>query len=130
MYNSIFYKPDATEIELLSAVCIFDDYIEYTGDTMLEQGQSKILAEMMKACGHTNSDIRHSAAYGVGLCSQAMPAETFAPHVQTAVQLLANIIKIPDARSEDNTSATDSAIGSLGKIALLHCNEVIPDWLS
>lgn len=130
MYNSIFYKPDATEIELLSAVCIFDDYIEYTGDTMLEQGKSKILDEMMKACNHTNSDIRHSASYGVGLCSQAMPAEVFSPYAQASVQLLANIIKMPDSRSEDNTSATDSAIGALGKVALFHCNDIIPDWLS
>ena len=59
-----------------------------------------------------------------------MPAEAFSPYAQTAVQLLANIIKLPDARSEDNTSATDSAIGALGKIALYHCNDIIPDWLS
>jgi hypothetical protein len=69
MYGQIFYKPDATEIELLSAVCIFCDYIEFTGDLMLDSGKCVILDEMLKACTHTNVDIRHSAAYGIGLCA-------------------------------------------------------------
>jgi hypothetical protein len=39
MYGQIFYKPDATEIEILSAVCIFCDYVEHTGDLIIDNGK-------------------------------------------------------------------------------------------
>jgi hypothetical protein len=58
MYSSLFYKQNATDIETLSAVCIFDDYVEHTGDAMLENGKSKILEELMKFCSHANADVR------------------------------------------------------------------------
>lgn len=78
MYSQLFYKPDATDIEIQSAVCIFDDYVEHTGDLMIENGKSVVLDEMIKFSLHGNADVRQSSAYGIGICSQLLAPEMFA----------------------------------------------------
>jgi len=69
MYSQLFYKPNATDIEIQSAVCIFDDYVEHTGDLMVENGKSIVLDEMIKFALHGNADVRQSSAYGIGVCA-------------------------------------------------------------
>ena len=56
-------------MELLSAVCIFDDYVEHTGDAMVESGKSKVLEELIRFSVHKNADVRQSSAYGIGVCA-------------------------------------------------------------
>ena len=92
IYGEIFYKPDATKAEINHAICIFDDYMEHTGDVMLENGKSIVLDELLKACTHSDADIRQSASYGVGLAATFMPQELFAGYASSALQQLHSII--------------------------------------
>ena len=43
MYLHIFTKPQPTTKELVSAICIFDDYSEHTHDLMWENGKSPLI---------------------------------------------------------------------------------------
>lgn len=107
-------------------MCIFDDYVEHTGDLMIENGKSVVLDEMIKFSLHGNADVRQSSAYGIGVCSTLLAPEMFAVYKNDALSKLSTIITAQNSREPDNVSSTECAIGALGKIAVAHSPDIIP----
>jgi len=68
--------------------------------------------------------------FGLGVCAQAVDSNTFSPFLAKTLEMVRNALKDPKARSEDYTVATDCAVGALGKLALLHNNGLIEEWLN
>ncbi|CAG9321782.1 unnamed protein product [Blepharisma stoltei] len=130
MYAQLFFKEKATDEELLSAICIFDDYVEFTQDLMWDSGRSRLTEQMLKFANHKNADIRQSAVYGVGVCAQTVDQATFAPYVNSAVEAVRTIINDGKARSDEYNVATDCAVGALGKLAIFQRNDLIEEWLN
>lgn len=130
MYAQLFFKEKATEEELLSAVCIFDDYVEFTQDLMWDSGRSRLMEQMLKYSTHKNPELRQSAIYGVGVCAQTVDTATFSTYVNNAVDSVRLILTDPNARTEEYNIATDCAVGALGKIAVYHRNDLIEEWLN
>lgn len=130
LYGEIFTKEGATENEILAAICIFDDYVENTQDLMWTGNTSPILEQMVKFAYHKNANIRQSAVFGLGVCAQAIDSNTFSPFLAKTLEMVRNVLKDPKARTEDYTVATDCAVGALGKLALLHNNGLIEEWLN
>lgn len=63
--------------------------------------------------------IVHSAAYGLGIICQRLSKEAFKQMRNDILQTISNIVTAPDAFStETKAGAAESAIGTLGKIAL------------
>ena len=130
LYAELFVKESPSDVELLSAVCIFDDYVEHTGDVMVSEGRSLIWEQFLRCCEHTNPDIRQSAVFGIGLCAQFAPADVWAYHQAQSLKCVQDFLQDPQARSPELTVATDCAVSSLGKIALYQDANLLDAWLS
>jgi hypothetical protein len=130
IYAELFYKHNSSDIEILSAICVFDDYIEHTHDLMLNEGKSPLLEHLIKYSYSSNPDIRQSAVYGVGLCAQLMNAQVMSQYLEHCLNAVISIISRQDAFNEDLASSTECAIGAYGKLALYHLPEYIPNWLT
>lgn len=130
IYAELFYKQNTSDMEILSAICVFDDYIEHTHDLMLNEGKSPLLEHLIKYSYHTNPDIRQSAVYGVGLCAQLLERQVMIQYLEHSLNAVMNILTRPEAHSEDLVTSTECAIGAFGKLALYHLHEYIPQWLS
>ena len=128
LYGEIFYKSFACESEILNALCLFCDYIEYTGDALIQDFRCPLLDEFIKYSYHQNPLIRQTSAYGIGLCAQKVP-ELFNNYLASAIEALKFVITLKNPSIEAVLSA-ESAAGALGKIAILYRSDLIPVWLS
>lgn len=130
LYSELLTKPHATDVEKLSAICIFDDYIEFTQDLMFDNGKSPIVDQLLAYSSHSNADIRQSAVYGLGVSADLTESAVFQPYLEPALKSISDILTAQNARSEENTVATDCAVGALGKIALKHRSDLVHTWLT
>eukprot|EP01101_Sappina_pedata_P007334 TRINITY_DN3845_c0_g1_i1.p1 TRINITY_DN3845_c0_g1~~TRINITY_DN3845_c0_g1_i1.p1 ORF type:complete len:1088 (+),score=593.45 TRINITY_DN3845_c0_g1_i1:90-3353(+) len=96
------------------AVCIFDDIIEHGGPAGLNYLQH--FAPLVIQYMHdTDSGVRQSALYGVGICAQFC-GETFAPAVPECINRLTVVINDPNAKTDENVHSTENAVSAFGKI--------------
>lgn len=130
LYGEVFFKEGATDGEILSAICIFDDYVENTQDLMWAGNSSPILEQMLKFSTHKNADIRQSAVFGIGVCAQSVDSTTFSPFLAQALSNIKTVLTDPKARNDTYTIATDCAVGALGKIALYHNAGLLEEWVN
>ncbi|CAG9323812.1 unnamed protein product [Blepharisma stoltei] len=130
LYGELLYKPNATENEILYAICVFCDYVEFTGDLIAIDGNSPVLEQLIKNCYQVNVDIRQTSAYGLGLAAQFGDRAIFRRYLQETLKALNYIISLPDCKSEQLFVSTECAVGALGKIAIFHQPELIPAWLN
>jgi len=112
-----------------SMICILDDIIESCG----EAGYSlfpHIIPPIMSSCvinQNNSSDVVQSAAFGLGVAGQ-YGRQHFVKYAVQSMQVLSNIVLRPDAKSEDNITATENAISAIGKI-LSHLPEHFGQYL-
>ena len=130
LYGQIFQKQDATDNEVLWAICIFDDYLEFTGDLLVDTEGSALLNQFLKFCYHSNSDIRQSAAYGLGLAAQFGDPSVFQSYLIQVCEALHYILSLPNAKSKELLVSSECAVGALAKVALFHKPDLVPEWLS
>lgn len=130
MYSELLTKQNATDGEKLTAICIFDDYVEYTHDLMFENGKSPIVEQLLGYSSHENVDIRQSAVYGLGVCADLCDSNTFSSYLEATLKAVSDMVTVADARTPENTVATDCAVGALGKIALKHRQDLVHTWLT
>ena len=129
-YEALLAKAGASDVETLSAVCIFDDYMEHTEDVLiLPDGRIPLLEKLFSLLGHEDSSVRQSSIYGVGIIADLTPAQVFGRYVETAVQACSALICRSDARSDSLLDVTECAVGALGKIALKHNPQAVEFWL-
>ena len=108
--------PDKSPEERRIAICVFDDVMEHAS----EGGASVryldgFAGPCFAGCADPDADVRQASVYGVGVMAQRL-GQHFTPHVPNALRALAGVISAPDARSEENASATENAISALGKL--------------
>jgi hypothetical protein len=106
------------------ALCLMDDVIQYSA-----AGAAKFMPQVMPLllAGAADRDavIRQCAVYGLGQAAQHR-GQGFRPHAAAAVAAILAVVRAPDARSEDNLTATENAVSALGKILELHPDCVDP----
>jgi len=129
-----FLAPARRPQDHMMALCAFDDIIEHGApDPRVLQYAQQVLPSLIQFLGDKDTDVRQSAAYGVGVCA-VVAAQAFAPVTQQAFEGLNKLIADPEARSEENSCTTDNAISAMGKIAFYHSNSldanaIVPAWL-
>lgn len=129
-YEALLAKVCASDVETLSAVCVFDDYLEHTGDlSILPDGRIPLLEKFFSLAGHRDASVRQSSIFGVGLIASLSPPQAFAVYSETAVQSCSALICTAEARSEALLDVTECAVGALGKVALRHRPEAVEFWL-
>ncbi|OMJ75278.1 hypothetical protein SteCoe_25637 [Stentor coeruleus] len=129
LLGGLLYDPESTDDEIISSLCLFCDYIEYTGDLLFNQDSSLILSALVKLAYHPNPAIRQCAAYGIGLGATYGNPQVFIIHQTQCVDACKNILANPQALTEDLIECTECAAGSIGKIALKYSEDLIPIWI-
>ena len=114
---------------LLSAVCVFDDYMEYCGEFCWVDGSSFIIENLLTHAVTSDAKVRQSALYGIGVAAQ-FAGELFNKYSALAVQKIQEVLNDPAARTPEYSEATDCAVGAMGKLALFQQAELVPAWLS
>lgn len=66
-----------------------------------------------------DEDIRQCCQYGLGLLAEHIPA-AFVQVLPQALEKILRVIQHPQAREDDNESATDNAVSALGKVIEFH----------
>jgi hypothetical protein len=113
------YK-NLTESELLDATCFFCDFIEYSyrhsGDSapMISELLAKYIEIFNSSSAST--DVKQTLSYGFGVFALSLPGPSFVPHAPQVLQALNSMIADPEAFSEEQVVATESALGALGKV--------------
>lgn len=100
------------------SLCVFDDLIEYTGAESWRYHQN-FLPKMVDALVSGDANVRQAAAYGIGVAAQH-GGEPYVDTVLSALQILFNVVNVPDAHSEDNILATENATAAIAKILRHH----------
>jgi importin-5 len=114
------------------ALCLMDDVIEHSPSGAAKY-MSQVVPLLLAGCADRDERVRQCCAYGLGQAAEHR-IEAFRPHVSLALQAVLAIVQAPDSRSEENETATDNAISSLGKLLEFHPEAVDPAlgalWLS
>lgn len=130
IYSEILYKKYSSEGEILSSLCFFADYIEYTGDLFIQNFSCPILDQFIKHCYHSDALIRHTSAFGIGLYAQS-ESDVFEQYSKPAIESLNYILNLDSNSPTEVSKVTyESAAGALGKIATTCRPDLIPFWLS
>jgi hypothetical protein len=112
-----------------------DNLIEYIGMELLVNEWSFLGEAVMKFAVHKKAEVRHPAAYGIGLFAQ-QTKEGFQNYSDVAVKALINGIQLPKGEGEDSVIyglAKDNMVASLGKIIqsqnqCINAKELTPIW--
>lgn len=130
LIGELFYKSGATDSELISACCLFCDYIENTGDLLENNSVSPLLQEFINLCYHKNANLRQCAVFGIGLAAMYGNKQLFSASLPPAINACKFILQIPEAMGADLITCTECAVGTIGKIAIFYQAELIDLWLA
>ncbi|GLI67663.1 hypothetical protein VaNZ11_011915 [Volvox africanus] len=108
------------------AICLVDDLLENSAAGMAKHFNN-VLPILLEATQADHADLRQCAVYGLGVMAAKAPVEAFRPHAATVAELMASIIRHPDAKNEDNDMATDNAVAALGRVLAHHAEALGPD---
>jgi len=114
-----------------TALCIWDDVIEYTGQHSVNY-QKFFIPLLTNGIMDKNKEIRQAALYGIGQLAQQNGA-TFSDYFQSIIPNIVQIISHPDARSDDCIMATENGIAAIGRILkfcpqLVNHNDLLKCW--
>jgi hypothetical protein len=127
------YINDENATAKLFGLCVASDLIEYTGDSSSAL-RELFLGPVGDSLTHPDPRIRQAAAYSVGVAAQHAP-NSYGDFTLAALEPLFKITQIGDARSEENTGATENASCAIAKV--LHAygervpnfNAVVESWI-
>lgn len=116
-----------------TAICVWDDVIEYTGQESINY-RDYFLPLLTGGIVDQNSSIRQASLYGIGQLAQQNGA-TFIEYFQQIMPSMIQLITHPEARDDEQVSATENAISAIGRI-LRYCpqipnhDELLKHWIS
>ena len=130
-YDSFASSTDPTQRQW--AICIFDDVLEFCGERSWEF-KNHIIQPLVNGMQDENASNRQAAAYGVGIAAQK-GGIAWAEFSAASLELLFQVTKVPNARSEEDIFATENACAAIAKI--LHYNnskvpnaqQVVESWI-
>ena len=126
LFGEIFLKPNKTDSELISAICLFCDYIEHTGDLLESNNTSVLLEEFIKQCYSSNCDTRQCAVFGIGLAAVYGNSFVFSAYLNHCIDACKHILSLDSAMNDELIVCTECAAGTLGKIGLKYKEDLIP----
>ncbi|GAV47760.1 hypothetical protein ZYGR_0I00560 [Zygosaccharomyces rouxii] len=118
------FLEDSELILILFALVAISDLVQYGGERSAPFKNSFI----PKATAYLVSpepSIRQAAAYLIGVGAQSAP-NTYADVCISSLDILFQVVSIPDAKSDENQTATENASASIAKI-LYAFNTTIPN---
>jgi importin-5 len=130
-YDSFGSSPDPSQ--RLWAIGVFDDVLEFCGPQSWEF-KDHIIQPLVNGMQDQIPSNRQAAAYGVGLAAQK-GGEAWAEFSAASLELLFQVTKVPNARSEEEVFATENACAAIAKV--LHYNnskvqnpqQVVESWI-
>ena len=126
------YLCESEVILVLFALVAIGDIIQYYGELTASFKDSfidKVVAYLVSP----EPQIRQGAAYAIGACSQYAPT-TYSDICTTSLNTLIQVVQIPEAKSEENQSATENTSAAIAKILyaynsnISNLNEYISGW--
>lgn len=105
--------------EVLSAVCFFDDFIEY-GDPAAANMFVQTFIDNTYDFQTENEDILQSVVYGYGVIAKKLTKDEFKVYNQKVISYIAKIMQ--REVNEDNGKTYDNAVSSMGKYVIYQCN--------
>jgi len=107
-FFAVFFlkAPTRNTTERQLALLIIDNVIEFTGPISWKY-QELLLPQLSSSLTNATPEIRHAAAYGVGVCAQ-FGGPNYAPFCLQALPHLINIVTTQGAREDENISATET----------------------
>ena len=112
--KTIYHQP------ILSAICFFDDFLEFSKENELLQFIDTFI-ELSKKSQNINEDILQSVVYGYGAICQRVSKEIFtAKYKETILAMIINIIQRP--KNDANEETFDNALGAMGKFIYFQCD--------
>lgn len=130
-YDSFASSSDSTQRQW--AICILDDVLEFCGERSWEF-KDHVIQPLVNGMRDENASNRQAAAYGVGIAAQK-GGEVWAEFSAASLELLFQVTKVPNARSDEDVFATENACAAIAKI--LHYNnskvqnaqQVVESWI-
>lgn len=127
-----FISDENTNVRL-SGLCMLCDVFEYCGSAF---SQTEYLAYIISDClTAPQASIRQAAAFAVGVAAQN-GNETYAQMCLTTLPTLFKIAAFPDARADENLSATENCVASVAKICrangalVTNLDEILHQWVT
>ncbi|GLC61179.1 hypothetical protein PLESTB_001728100 [Pleodorina starrii] len=125
-YGAMLTDKSRSAEERRIAICLVDDLLENSPAGMVKHFNN-VLPILLEATRAEHADLRQCAVYGLGVMAAKAPAEAFRPHAASVAEIMAGIIRHPDAKNEDNDMATDNAVAALGRVLAHHAEALGPD---
>ncbi|CCF60043.1 hypothetical protein KAFR_0I02640 [Kazachstania africana CBS 2517] len=117
------YLQDTEVILLLFSLVAIGDIIQYYGDVTASFKDS-FIEKVKSFLVSPEPQLRQASAYIIGVCAQFAP-NTYGEICVSSLETLLQVINIPEAKNEENQSATENASAAIAKI-LYAFNSNIP----
>ncbi|CAB4253038.1 similar to Saccharomyces cerevisiae YMR308C PSE1 Karyopherin/importin that interacts with the nuclear pore complex [Maudiozyma barnettii] len=118
------YLIETEVILVLFALVALGDIIQYYGE-LTASFKDSFISTVLTYLVSPDPQIRQGAAYVIGACSQYAP-NTYGDVCISALNTLIQVIQIPDAKTEENQTATENSSSSIAKL-LYAFNSNIPN---
>ncbi|KAL6943318.1 hypothetical protein ACO0RG_002311 [Hanseniaspora osmophila] len=127
------YLHDTEQILVLFALVAIADMIQYCGEHT-QPFKHLFINKVKEYLISPEPTIRQAASYIVGCCATSAP-NLYADICNESLDVLLQVISIPDAKTEENLSATENASAAVAKIlrtfnaSLPNFNDNVQVWL-
>ncbi|KAK3305552.1 armadillo-type protein [Chaetomium strumarium] len=131
-YQGFLKSDDPTQRQW--GLCIMDDVLEYCGPQS-SQYANYITQPLLQGCQDASPAIRQAASYGIGVAARH-GGEAWSAFLGGAVPFLFEVMRVPDARNEDNVYATENACAAIAKIlhfnaaAVAQPDQIVAEWIN
>lgn len=113
---------------LLSALCIYCDFVEFTGDLLVSNGTCPLLEQFIKLCYHESPDIRQTAATAIVKCLDKEP-NIVQSHLNEVKSALIHLIELPNSK-DLFIQGSEAAVAGIVKISILFQPELLSTCLN
>ncbi|SGZ53400.1 CIC11C00000004113 [Sungouiella intermedia] len=127
-----FISDENTNVRLCG-LCMICDVFEHCGSAF---PQTEYLAYIVSDClTAPQASIRQAAAFAIGVAAQN-GGETYAQICSTTLPTLFEIATFPDARADENLTATENCVASIAKIcrangaSIPNLSEILHQWIT
>ncbi|QLQ77784.1 hypothetical protein HG537_0A00310 [Torulaspora globosa] len=127
------YLQDTEIVLILFALVAIGDMIQYSGENSAVY-KDEIIAKLSTYLVSPEPSIRQAAAYTIGVCAQYAPS-TYGDFCVSSLEVLFQVVSIPDAKSDENQTATENASAAIAKILqsfgsnIPDANRYVENWL-
>ena len=107
-----------SNVEVLSSICFYDDFIEYGA---IEGVEVVIPPYLDNTCNYNtdNEDILQSIVYGYGVICKKLSKDKFKQYNSKIINYIGKIMQ--REVNEDNGKTYDNAVGAMGKYLIYQC---------